>query len=99
MKSVRIGPHRYKLEIVSKVGEDDNWGQYYSDEQKIELSDKLSGSKWAEILVHEMVHGIVDNWGIDLPDEEKFVSVFSIGLTQVLKDNPTLFRSILKALK
>jgi len=103
MKSVRIGPHKFELVYVDKVDEDDSWGHYSQGDQAIKLSNALlpEGSKWAEILIHEILHGLADQAEMFDEDkiEEKTVKVFAVGVTQVLKDNKTLIRAILKALK
>lgn len=102
MKFVRIGPHKYPIVYVEKVDEEDSWGHYSQAKQNIELSQALlpEGSKWAEILLHEIGHGIVDNWDIELGEgEEKFVRAYSIGLADAMRKNKTLFRAILKALE
>jgi hypothetical protein len=104
MKSVRIGPHIYPIIYVEKVDEEDSWGHYSQAKQTIELANALlpPGSKWAEILLHEISHGIIDNMDAEFPSEEaeeRATRKFALGLTQVLKDNKTLFRAILKALK
>lgn len=104
-KSVKFGAHRFPILAVEKVaGSDEYWAMYYPHEegQKIEISSTLTGSKWAEYLLHEIGHGIVDECGYQFPsddEEEKFIESFSKVLTQVMGDNKTLIRSILKALK
>lgn len=101
-KSVRIGPHKFALVYVDKVDEEDNWGHYSQADQNIMLSNALlpEGSKWAEILLHEIFHGVADEREIfdDDKTEERAVKLFAMGFAQVLKDNKTLFRAILKAL-
>lgn len=104
MKSVKIGAHKFPILSVEKVADsDDYWAMYYSHEagQKIEISSVLTGSKWAEYLLHEIGHGIVEECGYEFPgdEEEKFIEGFSKVLTQVMGDNKTLIRAILKALK
>ena len=104
-RSVKIGAHKFPILAVAQVADsDDYWAMYYPHElgQKIELSDTLTGSKWAETLLHEIGHGIVNECGYDFPtdaEEEKFIDGFSRVLTQVMGDNKTLIRAILKALK
>jgi hypothetical protein len=104
MKSVKIGAHKFPILAVDRVdGSDDYWAMYYPHElgQKIEISKDLAGSKWAEILLHEIGHGIVNECGYAFPgdEEEKFIEGFARVLTQVMGDNKTLIRQILKALK
>lgn len=84
------------------MDEEDSWGHYSQAKQNIELAQALlpEGSKWGEILLHEIGHGIVDNWNIPLGDgEEDFVRAYTLGLLDTMRKNKTLFRAILKALK
>jgi hypothetical protein len=105
MTAVKIGPHKFPIVYVDKVNEDDDWGLYSQASQDIKLSNQLlpEGSKWAEILIHEIFHGIADQFesfeDSEEHVEEKIVRAFALGFTQVLQNNPTLFRQILRALK
>lgn len=100
---VRIGPHNLALNYMDKVGDDDDWGHYSHPTQSIDLSNALlpEGSKWAEILIHEILHCLADQADIfngNEKEEERVVGIFAVGVAQVLKDNKTLIRAILKAL-
>ena len=104
MKSVRIGAHKYPLVTVDQVdGKDEAWGMINFGAMNIEMSTELSKpgmeSKWAEILIHEWAHGVCEEFGIKPKDEEEFVIRASKIITQALRDNKTLVRAILKALK
>jgi hypothetical protein len=104
MKSIRIGAHKYPLVTTDHVdGKDDAWGMINFASMNIELSSELTKpgmeSKWAEILIHEWAHGVCEEFGIKPDDEEEFVTRASKIITQALKDNKTLVRALLKALK
>lgn len=98
--AVRIGPYPCK---ITRIGPDaDVFGTFDSDTFGIEMAPEGSFSsevQEAATLIHEMVHGIVRIYKIKVPDEEALVEILDTALVQILRDNKTLFRSILKALK
>lgn len=105
-KSVRIGAHKYPILYVDKVDDDDSWGNADFHEYKIWLSKELEkpdlSSVWAEKLLHEIAHILLDDMGVSFPSddaEETCVTQLAKGMTQVMRDNKTLIRQILKALK
>jgi len=59
----------------------------------IELNSEndLSQGRIEQVLIHEILHGIVFTTGLNLEDEEITVNVLAKGLYQVIKDNPSLF--------
>ena len=94
--SVRIGP--YKCAIVRKPLDGD-FGAFDSNTNDIEIDDAIaSDALEASTLLHEIVHGVISIYRIKVPDEESLVEILETALLQVLKDNKTLFRAILKAL-
>jgi hypothetical protein len=106
MKSVRIGAHKYPIVYADKVDDDDSWGNADFNDYKIILSSALErpelSSVWAEKLLHEVAHFMLDDLGVEFPNdeaEEKCVTLLARGLTQFARDNKTLIRQILKALK
>jgi hypothetical protein len=106
VKSVRIGAHKYPIVYADKVDEDDSWGIADFHGYKIVLSTALEkpelASVWAEKLLHEVAHFMLDDLGVEFPDdaaEEKCVTLLARGLTQFARDNKTLIRQILKDLK
>jgi hypothetical protein len=106
MKSVRIGAHKYPIVYVDKVDDEDSWGNADFHDYKILLSKALEkpelASVWAEKLLHEVAHIMLDDLGVEFPTEEaeeKCVTQLARGLTQFTRDNKTLIRQILKALK
>lgn len=101
--SIRIGPYKCKVSRPKLEYDAEgfaNWGTFDTDTYEIEIADSDSFKDEALIAsttIHEMVHGINCIYG--LPDDEATVRKMETALVQVLKDNKTLFRQILKALK
>ena len=95
-KRVRIGGIDYTIKhvprLVSADGDLCN-GLFDSNRSVIELNseNELSQGRIEQVLIHEILHGIVFTTGLNLEDEEITVNVLAKGLYQVIKDNPQLF--------
>ena len=95
-KRVRIGGIDYTIKhvprLVSADGDLCN-GLFDSNRSVIELNseNELSQGRIEQVLIHEILHGIVFTTGLNLEDEETTVNVLAKGLYQVIKDNPSLF--------
>ena len=95
-KRVRIGGIDYTIKhvprLVSADGDLCN-GLFDSNRSVIELNSEndLSQGRIEQVLIHEILHGIVFTTGLNLEDEEITVNVLAKGLYQVIKDNPQLF--------
>lgn len=86
---------RTKLEY-DENGED-AWGSFDTDKYEIELADSDDDFLVASTLVHEIEHAINHIYG--LPDDEAVVRKRETALVQLLRDNKTLFRTLLKVFK
>lgn len=72
-------------------------GEFFSQAQKIGLKESTIPSRWGvNTLIHEVLHGIVYQYGLETNDEEKLVNTFANGLTTVFVDNPWLVDYIKK---
>ncbi|HGD4632510.1 TPA: ImmA/IrrE family metallo-endopeptidase [Streptococcus agalactiae] len=93
MDLLKVGGMTYNVVIQEhfKAYDDDRnlWGYCNYEQQIIYIRESLSEQKKKQVLVHELTHAILHEVGYKEQDEE-LVSRFSIGLHQVLKDNPTL---------
>lgn len=89
--SVRIAGVEYTIRHVPNLRHDNNlaYGQIDFDASEIRLSttDGTEHQKQCITLLHEILHGIVNNNGMEIDDEEAIVSMFAKGLYQVLQDN------------
>ena len=67
----------------------------------IALSSTEDSVSHVNTLVHEILHAIVFQWGIELDEkeEEKICNTLANGLTTVCVDNPWLLSYIQKQLK
>ena len=102
-KEVKIGYQNYTIKnldsIVSKCNEIN--GQFLASDRIIALSSTEDNISHTNTLIHEILHGIVYQWGIDLDDkeEEKICNTIANGLTTVFVDNPSLLSYLQKNLK
>jgi len=103
MKNIKIGYKDYKIKnldsIVSRCNEIN--GQFIASDGVIALSSTEDNISHANTLIHEVLHGIIYQWGIDLDDkeEEKICNTIANGLTTVFVDNPSLLSYLQKNLK
>jgi hypothetical protein len=103
MKNIKIGYRDYKIKnldsIVSKCNEIN--GQFLASDGMIALSSTEDNISHANTLIHEILHAIVYQWGIELDDkdEERICNTIANGLTTVFIDNPSLLSYIQKQLK
>ena len=103
MKNIKIGYRDYKIKnldtIVSRCNEIN--GQFLASDGVIALSSTEDNISHANTLIHEVLHAIIYQWGIDLDDkeEEKICNTIANGLTTVFVDNPSLLSYLQKNLK
>jgi len=103
MKNIKIGYRDYKIKnldsIVSKCNEIN--GQFLASDGMIALSSTEDNISHANTLIHEILHAIVYQWGIELDDkdEERICNTIANGLTTVFIDNPSLLSYLQKQLK
>jgi hypothetical protein len=101
--TIRIGPYRCKVTRHRPEYDAEGfaaWGTFDTDTFEIEIAESdcfNDETLIASTVLHEMIHGINMIYG--LPDDEATVRKLETALAQILKDNKTLFRTILKALK
>lgn len=98
---VRIGPYDFDIVEMDKLNTKEFYGLYVPESQEIQLTPVFaSKQRWAETLLHEILHGVMDTQNIGLKDEEeRVVRGVSLGLSQVIRDNQKLFTEIVRALK
>ena len=90
-ESIRIAGVEYKVVLVPNLNNGTNlaYGHIDYENSVISLSDtKGTGhQKRCQILWHEILHGIRENNGMEIENEEAIVEMFSKGIYQVLQDN------------
>ena len=89
--SIRIAGVEYDVQIVPNLNNGINLAYGHIDFENfvIELSDTVGTEhqKRCQILLHEILHGIRQNNGMEIENEEAVVDMFAKGIYQVLQDN------------
>lgn len=102
-RTIRIAGKDIKIIIRGDglLAEADAWARYVHAKCAIELDPEMPNSVFAaNCIIHEIFHGIFDAWELRATDEEeRTVSAFANGWTQVLRDNPALVRWLAAVLK
>ena len=98
-KNIKIGYRTYSIEKNDRVWnkQTESYGQFLSKEGIICMSSEEDSISQANTLLHEILHGIVYQWGLEseLDDkEERVVNTLANGLTTVFRDNPWLISFI-----
>jgi len=89
-EKIKIGSLNYTVEVTEhiKCGQD-TYGEIFTNDLEIRLRPvALERQKFA--LVHEILHGILDNLGY-VNQEEEYVHKLGAALYQLIVDNPDLF--------
>ena len=93
-EKIKIGYRNYKLEEWKQTVANANeaHGQFFAKEGVIGYTAEEKGVSHANTMLHELLHGIIYQWSIELgeKEEEHLVNALSNGLTTVLVDNPKL---------
>lgn len=99
--SVRIGGVEYSVvtEPFLSDGGRELMGQIHFQHGIIALSENVEMSHETACLTlwHEIMHGIVNHFGLELEDEEQIVDTFARGVYQVLQDNGGRFFDLKEA--
>jgi hypothetical protein len=90
-ESIRIAGVEYKVVLVPHLntGVHMAYGHIDFENSVISLSDTVGTEhqKRCRILWHEILHGIRENNGMEIENEEAVVDMFAKGIYQVLQDN------------
>lgn len=90
-KSVKIGARVFELRYLSTFEEDlgDVFGVTMTTHDLIGIADHMALGKEAQVVVHEIFHGIAEVFGLTDDDkEEQMVNQMSLGWVAVMADNP-----------
>lgn len=99
-ESVRIAGVEFEVKYVPNLNNGTNLAYGYIDYDNTTIS--LSSTNGTEhqrrcqILWHEILHGIRENSGMEIENEEAVVDMFARGIYQVLQDNGARFFDIAK---
>jgi hypothetical protein len=100
-EAIRIGYRDYEVQSwkSSEASASERYAECDRINQVIRVRDDLPEQLTAECLLHEVLHAAYDMGGIDPGDgEERTVTVMSIQLSQVIRDNPALIAYLQEAL-
>lgn len=92
-RKIRINETDYKVISRSKEwGYTVAMGQISYHKQLIEVASGQTALELLDTIIHEVMHGIIQEYGVDMDHrkEEKFVTKISNHLTDVLQKNPKL---------
>jgi hypothetical protein len=95
MNNVRIAGINYSIDFVdpSQMVTGGGIGEADFNNQAIRINKNVSEQTKQIAIVHEVVHMIDHAYMTKLSEEQ--VVVFTHGLVQLLKDNPTFFNKVL----
>ena len=99
--TARIGQFKFRIVRTNKDDHGER-GYFLSDKREIGLAkpeDFGAEDEEASTLIHELAHCVVDVHWPRVEDDEELVERMEVIVTQILRDNKTLVRAILKALK
>lgn len=89
-KKIKIGWKEY--EVIEKgsnldltSGGDECYGTLYPDRRKLYINNSFDEEQKKATLIHEIIHGIDDLFGIGLKEEQ--VEALGHGIYTVIKDN------------
>lgn len=97
-ESIRIAGVEYEVVLEPYLNNGTNlaYGHIDYENSVISLSETIGTEhqKRCRVLWHEILHGIVENNGMKIEDEEAIVDMFARGVYQVLQDNGARFFDI-----
>ena len=103
IKKLKIGFLTYDIVDWNKTSahEAHCFGTQNAQTQRIKIDAGASDERKREVLLHEVIHAVYDQWmpeQVDLKDmtEETIVSAMAIGLTTVFNENPLLKKDLFK---
>ena len=97
--SIKIGYTNYTFDFWPDTfaSTEQAQGEFFSVSCQIGLKEQsINSIAGVNTLLHEILHGIIYQYGLDITEEEKVVTTLANGLTTVLVDNPWLVDYIKK---
>lgn len=90
--SVKVGPHVYSVSRSPSAALGDALGDCDCTTLRIRVRARLRRSKAQEILLHEIIHAILNGplLGTEKYDDEVYIEATAGVLLQVLRENPEL---------
>lgn len=102
MKHIKIANITYAFHIEDNLTTPEGEAAYgnikHSDQTLLLSSDFPSKQKRDEVLLHEIIHGVIHLYGVDSmidpENEESIVTILARGMMQVFQDNPDLVKEL-----
>ena len=89
-KNIKVGYRNYDIKVLDSVMAKVNelHGQFLTSEGVIALSSAEDSVSHGNTFIHEILHAIIYQWGIELDEkeEEKICNILANGLTTVIVD-------------
>lgn len=97
---VKVGHRRYALTPLShrEAQEIEAHGDCSFLRGRIRVDEGLPQDAQAEVLVHEVLHALVEDAGVEWEDEEHIVTVLGRRLAAFIADNAGLVRRLIEVL-
>lgn len=96
-KKIKVGGHTYTVREWDRRGarERNRWSETSHRDLTIDIDEDCPEPRRKEVLLHEVLHCVCNEWAIDTRDgEEKVVTAMALGLVAVMRDNPALLKWI-----
>lgn len=101
--SLRIGAKTYTVQPTSPsdLADEGRQADVCHRTAVIRVTNEGRPQHLASLLIHESLHAIFDDSGIEIPreEEERFVSILTPRIAAYLRDNPDAVRELLRMLK
>lgn len=100
MKHIKIANINFAFSEEDGLTTSDGHGAYglcSHQDLTIKIEKKFpSEEKRKEVLLHEVIHGVIDMYDIQVPEDkmESLVVVLARGMMQVFQDNPELVKEL-----
>ena len=89
LSEIKIAHLKVKVQEEDEL--DEAWGIYQRGSKQIKMEKDFPNSEHRkEVLLHEVLHAILDIYRIETKDEETLVSQMAVAMMQVMNDNPKL---------
>lgn len=88
---IRISHYDYEVEYARELGDGARDAECDYKTRTLRFTERPGSAEYVEIMFHEILHAIWDVQGLESKERcERVVRQMAIGLTLLLRDNPTL---------
>ena len=102
IKTIKIGYSDVPINHVRQEKLEGQLGLYRRDGDGIQIdiaSETTPPQETVNSFIHELFHSIWDQYDLPSEEEEHYVTVLANGFTGLMRDNPELFKELLRNLK